>query len=486
MTLTLSETLLVGVYYAVLVALTVFAAHRLHLLRLVRRPEPDKATVRPADHWPSVCVQLPLYNEPRVVERLVRAVARLSYPGELSVQVLDDSDDETTAIARRVIDSLETDFSIQLIRRSERSGFKAGALAHGLSQTDAEVVAVFDADFVPPTDFLLTTVRHFDDAEIGMVQCRWTHLNRDESLLTRVQALYLDAHFAVETPARYRAGFFFNFNGTAGLWRREAITDAGGWSAETVTEDLDLSYRSQLAGWRFCYLESVTVPAELPPTLESFHGQQFRWAKGSIQTARRRLPSIWLSSAPLGARIEATFHLTNNFAYLLTLTLALLLGPAAAIRYSMGLGPMLLIDLLLFSICTGSLVAFYRAGQRRTGQPPPRLRELLATIPLGVGLSIINTRAAIEGLFTSAGTFNRTPKKGQSSGAILEKPPRRPVGETIVAAWLLSTLILFASTRVWLAIPFMVLFLAGFGSTAVISTIELARWFRSRRVRDFS
>jgi cellulose synthase/poly-beta-1,6-N-acetylglucosamine synthase-like glycosyltransferase len=321
------------VYYGALTLVTVYAVHRLYLLRVRRRyalPSP-----RRLDRWPDLTIQLPIYNEPNVAERLIEAAARLEYPGKLDIQVLDDSTDDTSLLVARVVERLRSSGAgIDHVRRGSRDGYKAGALAFGMTRSSSELFAVFDADFVPPADSLLRMVPEFANPSVGMVQARWGHLNRDESLLTRAQAIFLDAHFAIESAARFAAGHFFNFNGTAGIWRRRTIEDAGGWSASTLTEDLDLSYRAQLAGWKFVFLRDVEVPAELPPTIGAFQEQQFRWTKGSIQTARRLLLRILRAHVPAATKIQAVFHLTANAAYLLTFLLALLLVPSMEARRS--------------------------------------------------------------------------------------------------------------------------------------------------------
>lgn len=293
-------------YYGALTLVTVYAVHRLHLLRLRGRyvsPAPGKL-----DRWPDLTIQLPLYNETNVAERLIESAARLEYPGKLDIQVLDDSTDETTCLVTGAVERLRSSgIAIDHVRRGSRDGFKAGALALGMTRSTSELFAVFDADFVPPPDTLLRMVPEFADRSVGMVQARWGHLNRGDGLLTRAQAIFLDAHFAIESAARYAAGHFFNFNGTAGVWRRTAIEDAGGWSASTLTEDLDLSYRAQLAGWKFVFLQDVEVPAELPPTISAFQEQQFRWAKGSIQTARRLLVRILRAHIPAQPNWKQSF-----------------------------------------------------------------------------------------------------------------------------------------------------------------------------------
>jgi cellulose synthase/poly-beta-1,6-N-acetylglucosamine synthase-like glycosyltransferase len=408
-----------------------------------------------------VTVQLPLYNEPNVAARLIDAVAALEYEGPLEIQVLDDSTDATSAIvAQRIAGT-----GIRHIRRETREGYKAGALAHGMSLSEAELFAVFDADFVPPPDILQRMAPHFAPG-VGMVQARWEHLNRDASLLTRVQAIYLDAHFAIESAARNFSGRFFNFNGTAGIWRREAIEEAGGWSSSTLTEDLDLSYRAQLAGWRFVFLPEVTVPAELPEAISGFQEQQHRWAKGSIQTARKMLPRILGSALPGATKTEAFFHLTNNACYLLTFILSLLIVPAIVIRQRIGLGWTLLFDLVMFAASTASVVAFYIDGQRFAGRPRPRVRELLCVLPIGIGMSLRNATAVLEGLFERGGHFRRTPKRGASAGPIADRTPRLPWGELLMAAFFAAACSVFLAARQWVSIPFLWLFLGGFGYVA--------------------
>jgi cellulose synthase/poly-beta-1,6-N-acetylglucosamine synthase-like glycosyltransferase len=477
-----AEALLLTFYYVVLGTLTVYSIHRLHLVRLRRRATPPARAVAP--HFPPLTVQLPLFNEPNVAARLLDAVAALDYPGSLDIQVLDDSTDETTSIvAARVASMQARGLRVAHLRRASREGYKAGALAHGLQQSEAQLFAVFDADFVPPPDLLVRMVPYFGgaaatDARVGMVQARWTHLNRERSLLTRVQALFLDAHFAVESAARHHAGRFFNFNGTAGIWRREAIEEAGGWSSSTLTEDLDLSYRAQLAGWEFVFLNDVEVPAELPARLSGFQQQQHRWAKGSIQTARKLLAPIARSELRREVKTEALFHLTNNAAYLLTLLLALVIVPAIAIRHANGLQWTFAIDFFLFVLSSGSVLAFYVEGQRWAGRARPRLRELLAVLPVGVGMSIRNASAVIEGLFERGGHFARTPKEGDgfvgaSADLHQARAARVPVAELALMLFFIGTLVAFTAAGNWLSIPFILLFASGYGYVSFFALSEL-------------
>ncbi len=475
--LTNIEIALLGVYYTLLIVLSIYGLHRYALVRLRRKCSGIEPVPPPTpDEWPSLTVQLPLFNEPNVAVRLIDAASRLEYPGSLHVQVLDDSTDETTAlVAEAVARHWSNDVSIEHIRRDTRQGFKAGALAAGLERTDSDLVAIFDADFVPPPDLLTRMVPFFDDANVGMVQARWGHLNRDDSVLTRAQAVYLDAHFSVESASRFLGGRFFNFNGTGGIWRRRAIDEAGGWSASTLTEDLDLSYRAQLAGWRFVFVNDIEVPAELPETLAGFHSQQRRWAKGSIQTARNVLPRVLRSRLPWRVKLEAMFHLTNNTAYLLTLALATLLVPAMAIRHLSGLDWTLAFDTLLFAMSTGSVIVFYREGQVRVGRTLSR-RELFSVLPVGIGLSVVNSSAVLEGLVQTGGYFSRTPKSGTRTRRVaLDRFIQVPLSEVVLAIFFLVSLVLFVLNGHYLAIPFLLLFFFGYLHVAAYRLLEMVR-----------
>jgi cellulose synthase/poly-beta-1,6-N-acetylglucosamine synthase-like glycosyltransferase len=476
-----AEHAVLTLYYVVLGMLAVYSLHRLHLVRLRRRsPEPERLT---APHYPPLTVQLPLYNEPLVAARLLDAVAALEYPGVLDIQVLDDSTDGTPSIvAERIANLREKGVRIEHLRRGSRDGYKAGALAYGMTRSEAALFAVFDADFVPPPDVLLRMVPYFAEPGVGMVQARWTHLNRDGSLLTRVQAIFLDAHFAIESAARNFSGRFFNFNGTAGVWRREAVEEAGGWSSSTLTEDLDLSYRAQLAGWSFVFLPDVEVPAELPAALSGFQEQQHRWAKGSIQTARKLGPAIARSGFGVSTRSEALFHLTNNTAYLLSLLVALLIVPSMRIRYAYGFGWTYVIDLTLFAVSSGSVLLFYIEGQRWAGRRWPSPRVLLALLPVGIGMSVRNASAVIEGLLQRGGHFRRTPKTGdrgrQSTRALRERAPRIPWAELALSLFFLGIVAQFAAAGRWLALPCLALFATGYGYIAIFALAERIAYAR--------
>jgi cellulose synthase/poly-beta-1,6-N-acetylglucosamine synthase-like glycosyltransferase len=464
------------VYYGALGLVTTYAVHRLHLLKLRRRyTSPARESL---ERWPALTIQLPLYNEPNVAERLIEAAARLDYPGKLDIQVLDDSTDETRSVVARVVARVRSSgIEIEHLRRGSRDGFKAGALAHGMTRSSAELFAVFDADFVPPRDTLLRMVPEFANASIGMVQARWGHLNRDEGLLTRAQAIFLDAHFAVESAARFGAGHFFNFNGTAGIWRRTAIEGAGGWSASTLTEDLDLSYRAQLAGWKFVFLHDVEVPAELPPTMGAFQEQQFRWAKGSIQTARRLLGRIIRAPVSVATRVEAVFHLTANAAYPLTFLIALLLVPSMEVRRAMHATWSYVVDALLFGTSTLAVMLFYIEGQRRIGRMRPGWMDLCLLMPVGIGLSARNTAAVVEGLIARGGEFRRTPKRG-SFGGLMERAGSLPLAESLLMLYFAMTAATALIDRQYSRLPFLSLFLIGYAHAAARAWAERFGRFR--------
>ena len=409
------ESLLLGFYFALLLCLSAYGAHRCYLLYLYTRYRPRPAPpARMPEELPGVTVQLPVYNELYVVERLIDAAARLDYPAErLEIQVLDDSTDETQAIAARTVARWRSrGVRIRLLRRAERSGYKAGALAAGLRAASGEAIAIFDADFLPPRDFLRRAIPALRQPGVGMVQARWGHVNRDYSWLTRVQALLLDAHFVLEHGARHRGGCFFNFNGTAGVWRREAIEDAGGWQPDTLTEDLDLSYRAQLAGWRFVFLPDLVAPAELPVAMHDFKVQQQRWTTGSIQTCLKLLPAVLRSRAPLRVKLEAFFHLTANFNYPLLLLVSILLPPALFVRGG-GAPSFLAVDLPLFCAAGLSIVNFYAVSQRavRRDWLSP-LKYVPLALAVGIGLSVNNARAVLGALRRRRLRFRRTPKYG--------------------------------------------------------------------------
>jgi hypothetical protein len=389
--------------------------------RFVAGRAPSRGAAAP----PVATVQLPVYNERRVVERLIDAVAAFDYRRDrLEIQVLDDSTDETRALAAAAVARHRArGVDIVHVVRDERHGFKAGALAAGLARARGDVIAVFDADFAPPPDFLIRAIAHFADPDVGLVQARWTHLNRDESLLTTAQAVQLDAHFLIEHEERMRAGCFFNFNGTAGVWRREAIESAGGWQHDTLTEDLDLSYRAQLAGWRFVFDGTLEAPAELPAEVEALKAQQRRWTKGSIQTARKLLPAVWRSARPFGVKLEATLHLTGNASYPLLLVLGLLLLPVLLGQNRLPFAVVVALQIAVVLLGIVPVTWFLAAGQRGAGGSlARRARDVGAAVVLGLGLAVNNSRAVVEGLAGGLGEWERTAKRGTHAGAAAPAP----------------------------------------------------------------
>src|SRR6266850_787975 len=408
------ETFTLASYFFVLIVLAVYGWHRYYLVYLyMRHRDKEPKAQPPLDPLPVVTIQLPLYNEMYVADRLIDAVCRIEYPRELlEIQVLDDSVDETCSIAELAVRrSALQGVDIKYYYRPDRKGFKAGALEAGLKVARGEFIAIFDADFIPTPDFLTRLMPHFSDAGIGMVQARWGHINQDYSLLTKIQSILLDGHFVLEHGGRNRAGRFFNFNGTAGVWRREAIDDAGGWQHDTLTEDLDLSYRAQLRGWRFVFVADAIVPAELPVEMGAFKSQQHRWAQGSVQTALKLLPRLLRSPLPRRVKIESVFHLTANLGYVLMVALALLIGPAVWFRRGIGARELAIVDLPLIATSLVSIAAFYLASQREAyGRWRDAVRYIPVLMAVGIGISINNARAVVSGLSRRETEFLRTPK----------------------------------------------------------------------------
>ncbi|MDP9253698.1 MAG: glycosyltransferase family 2 protein [Verrucomicrobiota bacterium] len=472
-------------YLAVLIGLSAYGVHRYFIIYLFLKNR--KRAAIPAARFeklPKVTMQLPIFNEIYVVERLLKSVSELDYPGDLlQIQVLDDSTDDTREITASCVEQLRArGFNVELIHRVDRVGFKAGALAAGLESAHGDFVCILDADFVPPPDLLHRTVHFFTNPKVGMIQTRWGHLNRCYSLLTRVQAMFLDGHLLLEQTARSRSGRFFNFNGTAGLWRRSCIEEAGGWQHDTLTEDLDLSYRAQLAGWKFIFLPDVVTPAELPVDMNGFKSQQHRWTKGSIQTCKKLLPTIWRSKLPFPIKLEATGHLTSNFAYLLLACLCVLLHPSTGGPQS-GWLRMLLIDVPIFLTASLSVAVFYICAQRELN-PRTWMKEMLllpCLLALGVGLSLNNARAVLEAVFNHKSDFARTPKYGIERRS---QPWRNckymplksllPIAEMAFAAYF-SYFVWFAlAHRQFLSLPFLLMFQGGF---LYVSLSSFAQWW---------
>jgi len=481
--MTLVESLLLAVYFLVLVVLSFYGSHRYFMAYLYYRHK-YKLPV-PAgklETLPRVTVQLPIFNEMYVVERLIEAVTKIDYPRDLlEIQVLDDSTDETTEIARRCVEKHRAaGIDVVFLHRTNRQGFKAGALEEGLQVAKGEFIAVFDADFVATPDFLQKTVKYFADPGVGMVQVRWDHLNRDFSALTQAQSIFLDGHFVIEHTARNRSGRFFNFNGTAGIWRRKTIEDAGGWQHDTLTEDLDLSYRAQLKGWRFLFLPDVVSPAEIPVDMNAFKCQQHRWAKGSIQTARKLLPKILAAPLPFRVKQEAFFHLTNNMAYLLMVVLSLLMPISMVIRFRHGWYGVLLLDFPFFVIATASVSAFYIACQREVGAGWwQRVKYLPFLMSLGIGLSVNNAKAVLEALLNQQSGFARTPKHGVVGKTEAWKHKRYrgkisfvPLVEIGLGLYLTYAIAFAVDRHIWFSLPFLVLFQFGFFYCGVLSLMQ--------------
>jgi cellulose synthase/poly-beta-1,6-N-acetylglucosamine synthase-like glycosyltransferase len=476
---------IIAAYFSILLLLAVYGFYRLKIVYQFwrytkRRPEPARRFED--DELPRITVQLPLYNELYVAERIIDACAALDYPADrLEIQVLDDSTDETTAaVAARVAHHRALGVDVIHIRRADRTGYKAGALEKGLAAAKGDLVAVFDADFVPRPDCLRRMVDHFSDDRVGMVQMRWSHINRDYSLLTKVQAIMLDGHFVVEQAARNRSGAFFNFNGTAGMWRRDAIEWSGGWQHDTLTEDTDLSFRAQLCGWKFVYLLDDDVPSELPVEMNAFKAQQRRWAKGLIEVAIKLMPRVWRDPRlSFAERLELFFRLTGNVAAPLIIALAALNLPVLIVRYNQGLFQLLTLDAPILLFSTASVALFYGAGQVYL-YPTSWKRRMLylpLVMALGIGLSFSNAQAVLEALFGIKTSFVRTPKyRIESNGdrSWFAKKYKRAKGvlpalELTFAAYFLFLIVFAALSGVFGTIPFFLLFFVGYAYTGLMS-----------------
>lgn len=483
-----------GFYLLVMLILCLYGVHRYQLVHLYykyRRNRPElTACFR---DLPRVTIQLPMYNERFVARRIIEATCEIDYPRDrVDIQVLDDSTDDTTDIARETVERMRArGHDITLLHRDNRVGYKAGALAEGLACARGEFVLIFDADFLPPRDILTRTIHHFTDANVGMVQARWDHINRDHSLLTRTQAILLDGHFVIEHTARNRSGRFMSFNGTAGIWRKACIDDAGGWQHDTLTEDLDLSYRAQMKGWRFVFLPELLSPAELPPEMSAFKSQQYRWAKGGAQTCRKLLPRVLRSRLPLKVKVEAFFHLTSCTVYCYIVLLTLMLYPVVYLKmhfFEEGLARYVFdASLLLLATCSAS--TFYAASQREVSRTwAESLKYLPFLMSLGIGISLNNARAALSGLFGRPSEFERTPKFGVTESTddrwrqhVADYRPRKrlnimPFLEFGLGLYLFACLLLcFAGERITIGVVFVALFMAGF------LYVSLMTWFGARQ-----
>ncbi len=467
-------------YTLISLLMAIYGLNSLYLVWLYRRSQRSRPPEPRLVSFPRVTVQLPVYNERYLVRRLLAAVSALEYPQDLlEIQVLDDSTDETSILLDEIIQEYrQGGLQILHLQRHHRKDFKAGALAEGLRTARGEYLAIFDADFIPPADFLLKTLPWFADTQIGCVQGRWAHVNRGFSLLTRLQAMSIDGHFIVEQAARSQHGLFLNFNGTGGIWRRACIEQAGGWTADTLTEDLDLSYRAQLNGWRIAYLPELAVPAEIPAQMQAYKRQQARWAKGSMQTTRKLLGPLLRSSQPWGVKLQGAIHLTGYFVHLLILAALILAFPMSVLH-----SPLLAWTPVLMIAALGPPLLFL------TAQAPngPNFWERLSLIPmlifLGIGLSINNSRAVLAGLLSKqTGEFARTPKFA------IQRPGQRWETSNYALAqegwvWLelgfglLITLAFWMSIRQsnWGFLPWLMLYAGGFGYVAAVTLMQTVR-----------
>ncbi|MCH7812607.1 MAG: glycosyltransferase [Planctomycetes bacterium] len=501
MSLDLAGNLLVGLYIFVFTMVCIYGLHRYQLVYLYykhRRNKPQAAV--PFEALPRVTVQLPMYNELYVARRIIERACAIDYPRDLiQIQVLDDSTDETTDIARRTVDELHrAGHNVVYLHRDDRSGYKAGALEAGLATATGEFICIFDADFLPPPGILHQTIHHFTNERVGMVQARWEHINRDHSLLTKTQAVLLDGHFVIEHGARNRSGRFMSFNGTAGLWRLSCIRDAGGWQHDTLTEDLDLSYRAQLKGWKFVFLPDISSAAELPQEMDAFKAQQYRWAKGGAQTCRKLLPKVLRSRMGWRIKWEAFFHLTSCTVYLYMMMLMLLLFPIFYLKLVNGVRHEasmmgLLIDASLFLVATCSASSFYACSQRELLRSwSDSLKYLPFLMALGVGISLNNARAAVSGFCGRASEFVRTPKFGVADGAENSWKTRQAYGgkkrgfpiqaslEVCMGVYMLACAILcIESNWITIGLPFLIMFSVGYFYVG-LSTL-LGRWLQAPR-----
>lgn len=475
----MDQVILIG-YFVSLSILFVFGLHGFVMIFYHRKyghnnPVPKKVF----DEEPMVTIQLPLYNEMYVIERLINSVCEIEYPKDkMEIQVLDDSTDETTAIVAKIVEQKKQQgFDISHIRRGTREGYKAGALKEGMKIAKGEFIAIFDADFIPNKEFLKKTLSFFNDDKIGMVQTRWEHLNGDYSIITKAQALALDGHFVIEQSVRNKSGFFINFNGTGGIWRKSCIEEAGNWHADTLTEDLDLSYRAQLMGWRFVFLKDFTSPAELPSEINALKSQQFRWTKGAVETAKKILPLVWKSDVPLRVKLQSTFHLTNNLVFPFILLAAILNVPLIFVKNS-GSHEIYFAIMSIFVLAFISSFLFYLYSQKDIRAD---WRKKIVLFPLfmagSMGLSVNNSRAVFEGLMNRKSEFVRTPKFKQESEKDSwagNKYLNRKLGFSVIVEAILAVycFIGVVSSIYFLeltSIPFQLLFFLGFSFIAYTS-----------------
>ncbi|NQW29101.1 MAG: glycosyltransferase [Ignavibacteria bacterium] len=475
------EIYLLLAYFISLCVLFAFGLHGLvmiyywHKTQKIVHKEPNEMV-----DIPVVTVQLPFYNELYVVDRLVKAVCEIDYPKDkLEIQLLDDSTDETVQLSEKLVEHYSAlGFDIKHIHRTIRTGYKAGALKDGLDVARGEFIAIFDADFVPKPEFLKKTVPYFQDTQIGMVQTRWEHLNEEYSFLTRAQALALDGHFVIEQQIRHKAGFFINFNGTAGVWRKATIEDAGNWHSDTLAEDLDLSYRAQLKGWQFVFLNDVTSPAELPADINSLKTQQFRWTKGAVETAKKLLPTVWRSELSIKMKLECTVHLTSNIVFPFIMLVAFLNVPIVIIKNEVGGFDKYFSVMSIFVLASISTFLFYMYAQRAIHLDWQRRLLLFPVFMAGsMGLAVNNTKAVFEAIIGKKSEFKRTPKyrieqnddQWKKNKYVQKKVGWIVVVELALAAYFLFGIVASVSYMEIAAIPFQLMFLMGFGTVGFLS-----------------
>ena len=474
--MTLVATIVVVIYSLCLAFIFCYSLVQLHLTWLYLSRSPKQTQPIVPQEWPYVTVQLPVYNERYVVSRLIDAVAAFGYPKDkLQIQLLDDSTDDTTTIISEKVKQLQKQgLTVEHIRRSDRTGFKAGALQYGLYTATGEFTAIFDADFVPSPDFLKRTIAAFTSPEIGVVQTRWGHLNKNYSLLTRLQAFGLDAHFTVEQQGRNNGNYFINFNGTAGVWRKACIVDAGGWQADTLTEDLDLSYRAQLKDWKFVYQEQTESPAELPAEMNGLKSQQYRWTKGAAETARKHLTQVLRSPKPVKAKLHALFHLLNSSVFICVLLTALLSVPVLFIKDTNPQAGWVFKLGAAFIVCFLALVAFYwvSASQRTAGKAGLRfISDFLLFLTMSMGMSLHNSVAVLEGYAGRKTPFIRTPKYNLIKAQDSWKKKLYTLPGISLVTWLEGLLSLYFAWAIWLGLqlkdygllPFHFMLATGFG-----------------------
>ncbi|HEY6188214.1 MAG TPA: glycosyltransferase [Pyrinomonadaceae bacterium] len=475
-------------YFSILTVLAVYGAYRMK--QVIDFWRYHKITPKPKALWndaelPHITVQLPLFNEMYVIERLLKAVTEIDYPRErLEIQVLDDSTDETVKLASATVEAYaRKGFDIHYIHRTDRTGFKAGALENGLQTAKGELVAIFDADFVPKPDCLRKLVHYFTDPLVGCAQMRWSHINGSYNLLTRLQTIMLDGHFVVEQTVRNRTGGFFNFNGTAGIWRRQAIEMSGGWQHDTLTEDTDLSFRAQLMGWKFVYLLEDDAPSEIPVEINAFKAQQRRWAKGVMQVGIKLYRRLWHARLPLRVKLEMFFRMTGNISYPLMIVVSFLQFPLLLVRYNQGFYQLMVFDVPLLFFSTISVLLFYGTGVWYLDtKRVPRLLHLPLVMALGIGLAFSNARAVLEALVGMKSEFVRTPKyqveQANDETWKRKKYKRKrgllPLLELSFAVYFLLAMLYAVRMHMWGPLPFLFLFFFGYGYMGLMSILQTA------------